>query len=76
MTPVADAAAFAAHTAIEAGEWDDHLDALAAAVRRRKALYDDRKSPTTPLPAGQVWVWINGNPSRWEPRGTGALLDA
>jgi len=73
----ADAAAFAAWQAIEAGLWDDHLTSLAGAIGRREALYDRKRPPKGSLPAGQVWAWMQGaNPPRWEIRGTGALLDA
>lgn len=55
-----DAAAFAAWTAIKAGEWDDHLRSLVDAIRRRQALYDHKREPRGQLPEGQVWVWMQG----------------
>jgi len=71
----AASASFAAHEAILAGEWDGYLDRIAMAIRRRRRMFDMTSPPPEPLPAGQVWVAMNGpGPPHWEPRGTGVVI--
>lgn len=73
---MSDAAAFAAHEAIRAGNWDRHLTALMLAVRDRQEVLNPYRPPSLPLPSGQVWAWMGGaTPPHWEACGTGALLD-
>lgn len=69
------AAAFAATSAIEAGEWDRHLMQISEAVHRRSMILNHNRKPSIPLPPGQVWVWMNHPLNRWEPRGTGVIID-
>lgn len=72
MTDWTRAQAFAIHEAILSGGLDHSLCALSAAIRQRQAALE---RPAESLPPGQVWVWMNARPGRWEARGTGVVLD-
>jgi hypothetical protein len=74
---MSDAAAFAAAEAIRTGEWDEHLTTLEVLVKRRwdHIIHDHTTKPSLWLPEGQVWVWMNEPVNRWEPRGTGVVLE-
>lgn len=79
MTASASAAAFAAVTAIEDGEWDWNLQSIARSITRRLVLIDHTKPPrlTAEMIASghQVWAWMNGlGTPHWEVRGTGAIV--
>lgn len=76
-SPTASSASFAAHQAIDAGQWDDFLTPLFVAIQRRRELYNHKKQPPRfGMASHQVWAWMNGpGAPHWEVRGTGAVLD-
>lgn len=72
-------AAFAALTAIEAGEWDRFLLRLRAAIeqRRRTDAYKAHLIAGDDVSSHQHQVWMNGpGEPHWEIRGTGLIDDA
>lgn len=71
---VTTAVAFAFAMAVEDGCVDRNLLLIRAAVNERLELINEQRPPRIKLPAGQVWVWMNGpGAPHWERRGTGVV---